>query len=130
MENESRDEQAQEIAQENEQSSIERGVMKLKTPIRAGGKDVTELFYDFTELTGWEFVEAMDMDREARNIFSVTEKQALCLFAATAGKQTPGIDATDIRKRMGVADAVKAVQLATVFLVTSTREEKAHTSGA
>lgn len=70
------------------------------------------------------------MDREARNVFSMTDKQALCLFAAAAGKQTPGIDATDIRTRMGVVDAVKAVQLATVFLVTSTREEKGRTSVA
>lgn len=130
MENENRGEQAQEDAQENAQSSIERGVMKLKTPIRAGGKDVTELCYDFTSLTGWEYAEAMDMDREARGVFSVTDKQALCLFAATAGKETDGIDATDIRKRMGVVDAVKAVQLATVFLVTSTREVKGRTSGA
>lgn len=51
MENESRDEQAQESARENAQPSIERGVMTLKTPIRAGGKDVTELSYDFTALT-------------------------------------------------------------------------------
>ena len=29
------------------------GIITLKTPLRAGGRDVTELAYDFGKLTGW-----------------------------------------------------------------------------
>lgn len=49
------------------------------------------------------------------------------MFATAAAKITPDVDETDIKERIGAADAVKAVQLATVFLVTSTKEEKANT---
>ena len=62
------------------------GIITLKTPLRAGGRDVTELAYDFGKLTGWEYADAMDMDPRAGNIYKITRKQALCLFAAAAGK--------------------------------------------
>ena len=101
-----------------------KGSIKLISPIRAAGKDVDELHYDFTVLNGWDYVEAMDSDLNAKNIFKVTSKQALCLFAAAAAKQTPEVDVTDIKEKIGAADAAKAVQLATLFLITSTREEK------
>ena len=104
-----------------------KGTLRLITPIRAAGKDITELHYDFTALTGWDYVNAMDSDMNAKNMFKVTSKQALCLFATAAAKITPDVDETDIKERIGAADAVKAVQLATVFLVTSTKEEKANT---
>ncbi|MGN0996554.1 MAG: hypothetical protein ACI4PG_06575 [Candidatus Ventricola sp.] len=128
MEDENKDVQKNEGPAE--ESPFRRGVLKLKTPIRAGGQDVTELCYDFTRLTGMEYVEAMDMDEDALNVMRVTYKQALCLFAQAAGKATPGIDATDIRSRMGVTDAAHAVRLATVFLVASQREEKRSSSAA
>jgi hypothetical protein len=98
-----------------------KGTLKLEIPIRAGGEDVTELRFDFTSLTGWEYADAMDRDASAVNIFMITSKQAMMLFAATAAKETPGIDATDIRERMGIADAIKAVQLATIFFRASAR---------
>ena len=41
------------------------GKLTLTAPIRAGGKDVTELNYDFTKLSGLDFVEAMDADPKA-----------------------------------------------------------------
>lgn len=104
-----------------------KGTMKLTTPIRSASKDITELHYDFTALTGWDYVNAMDSDMNAKNMFKVTSKQALCLFATAAAKITPDVDETDIKERIGASDAVKAVQLATVFLVTSTKEEKANT---
>ena len=107
--------------------NVTRGTLKLSTPIRAGSQDVGELQYDFSKLTGWEYVEAMDADADARNVFKISQKQALCLFAAAAGKVTSGIDATDIKQRIGAIDAVKAVQLATVFLVTSKRAVRQNT---
>ncbi len=104
-----------------------KGTFKLSTPLRAGGKDVTELEYDFTKLTGWELVEAMDTDAGAKSVFKITQKQALCLFATAAGKMTDGVDATDIKDRIGAVDAMRAVQLATVFLTASARAANQNT---
>ena len=91
------------------------GTMQLYTPIQDGQNRITELKWDFLSLTGREYAEAMDMDPNARAAFSMTSKQALCLFAEAAAKATGGLDARDIRDRMGIMDAGKAIQLATVF---------------
>ena len=91
------------------------GTMQLYTPIQDGQNRITELKWDFLALTGREYAEAMDMDPNARAAFSMTSKQALCLFAEAAAKATGGLDARDIRDRMGIMDAGKAIQLATVF---------------
>lgn len=99
-----------------------RGKMELETPILVADEPVNVLHYDFTKLTGWEYADAMDSDPGGSNIFRISSKQGLLLFAAAAAKETKGIDARDIRERMGVADAIKAVQVATVFFVASTRE--------
>lgn len=99
-----------------------RGKIRLATPILASDKDVTELIYDFAALTGRELVAALDKGGAVgMNAFRITDTQAFELFAAAAGKATAGIDATDIRKRMGAVDSVKAVQLATVFFSAANR---------
>ena len=108
---------------------ISKGTLELATPIRARSKDVTALHYDFTRLTGWEYAEAMDSAPAARNVFVVTKKQAICLFAAAAAKVTPDVDAKDIKERIGLADAQRAVQVATLFLTTSAREAGRNTYG-
>lgn len=105
-----------------------RGTLKLKRPIRAQSEDLTELHYDFSKLTGWEYVEAMDEGGTTRNVFEVSQKQALCLFAAAAGKATNGVDAVDIRTRIGMEDTLRAVQIAMVFIVASARAENPSTS--
>lgn len=121
-----KNEQAQEqTAQQNAPitlNMISKGTLELAAPIRGRSKDIAELRYDFTRLTGWEYAEAMDSDQNARNVFVVTKKQAICLFAAAAAKVTPDVDAKDIRERIGLADAQRAVQVATLFLTTSARE--------
>lgn len=128
-ENNTNNQESQEKARTEALEGFTRGTLTLSAPIRAASTDIAELKYDFSKLTGWEYVEAMDSDANSRNVFKITSKQALCLFAATAAKETPLIDATDIKQRIGVADAAKAVQLATVFLVTSTREARKTSSG-
>lgn len=110
-------------------SKISTGTLELATPIRARSKDVTVLHYDFNKLTGWEYAEAMDSDPTARNVFVVTKKQAICLFAAAAAKVTPDVDAIDIRERIGIADAQRAVQVATIFLSVSAQEAGKNTFG-
>lgn len=124
-----KEQSTQEAAKPVTLDSMSKGTMQLVTPIRAKSSDVTELQYDFKKLTGMEYVEAMDSDPNAKNVFKVTAKQALCLFAVAAGKVTDDLDATDIKERIGVADTVKAVQLATVFLVASAREANKNSSG-
>ncbi|MBR6570367.1 MAG: hypothetical protein IKK75_07935 [Clostridia bacterium] len=120
-----------EISPEEHLNRISTGKMKLLQPIRAAGQDITELKWNFRNLTGWEFASAMDCD-SASNVFRITNKQALGLFAASAAKETTikndggveihPLDAQDIRQRIGIDDCVKAVQLAAVFFVASAKE--------
>lgn len=105
---------------------ITSGVLKLRTPIRAESADVTELKYDFSKVTGWEYVEAMDADRSSDNILRMSSKQALCLFATACAHEHTNLDARDIRERISAMDAMQATQLATLFTVTSARAAKAN----
>jgi len=98
-----------------------RGKMTLQKPIQDGENVVKELAWDFAALTGAEYVDAMDRDPRAVNTFRITNTQAMHLFAEAAGKATPGIDATDIRRGLGIMDTQKAIQLATVFFTASNR---------
>lgn len=107
-----------------------KGVLKLATPITSEDKPVSELKYDFYALSGWEYAEAMDTDQNNRNAFAVSKKQALRLFAAAAAKVTAGMDATDIYHQIGLADAQRAAQVATVFLSRAGRELGTITYGA
>ena len=122
IKNEKNEVKATENVQKVLAGEITKGTLKLSTPIRAKSQDITELQYDFSKLTGWEYVEVT-----ARNVFKISHKQALCLFATAAGKATPDVDATDIKERIGAVDALRAVQLATVFLITSTRAANQNT---
>lgn len=98
-----------------------KGRLALETPILAGDEEITELIYDFNELTGTEYTDAMDSDINAQQIYRITYRQALALFAKAAAKQTEKVDTKDIIERIGMTDAVEAVQLATLFFSASTR---------
>lgn len=105
----------------NEAMGAGKGRLRLETPIQAGEKEITELPYDFTALTGTEYTDAMDTDPNAQQIFRITYRQGLALFAKAASKETDGVDMRDIIDRLGVTDAVEGVQLATLFFSASTR---------
>lgn len=105
----------------NEAIAAGKGKFKLETPILAGDEEIKELLYDFTEITGLEYADAMDSDPNAQQIYKITYRQGLALFAAAAAKQTDKVDTRDIISRMGATDAVKAVQLATLFFSASAR---------
>lgn len=100
-----------------------KGRLALETPIQSGEKEITELIYDFTALTGMEYTDAMDSDMNANSnaYHRITYRQALSLFGKAAAKQTEGLDMEDIVSRIGVTDAVEGVQLATLFFNASTR---------
>lgn len=104
-------------------AKLEKGEMKLLTPIRGGGKDIEALKYDFTKLTAWEYAEAMDSDAAAKDAFKMTKKQGIALFAAAVAKEMPELDARDVKERLGIKDGVQAVNLATVFFVSAQRAE-------
>lgn len=119
--------------EERQEATVKRiasGTLKLETPIRSGGADVTELAYDFHKLTGWEYAEAMDCDKAAPNAFVMTSKQALAMFAKAAGKATKGIDEIDIKERLGAVDALEAVQLTTLFFRLSAQIKNRRTISA
>ena len=105
----------------NQAMSEGKGVLTLETPIHAGDQDITELVYDFNELTGMDYINAMDSDMNAQQIFRITYRQALTLFATAAAKQTERVDMRDILESIGITDATAAVQLATLFFSASTR---------
>lgn len=62
-----------------------KGRLKLETPIRAGDEEIEELIYDFNELTGIEYTDAMDSDINAQQIYRITYRQALEERAAMLG---------------------------------------------
>jgi hypothetical protein len=106
------------------------GKIILQTPIRSKSQDVTELCYDFNKLTGMDFAEAMDSDIKADNVFKMTYKQMLALFAKAASKATEGIDEIDITERLGAVDAMEAVQQARLFFNLSALGKNRRTTSA
>lgn len=110
------------IIEINEAMRDGRGKLELKSPFSVGDTEITELEYDFNELTGLEYADAMDSDAKANTAYKVTYRQGLALFACAAAKQTPGVDMRDILEKLGAEDSVEAVQLGTLFFSMSTRE--------
>ena len=101
---------------------MSRGKLKLFKPFIADDVEITELTFDFENLGGPELVRAMDRGAQnGANAFRLTSEQALELFIASAAKETEGVDAADVRRGLSSVDTVKAVQLATVFFVTSSQ---------
>jgi len=98
-----------------------RGKLKLNTPILSGEEKIEELTYDFTALTGMEYTDAMDSDLKARELQKITHRQGLALFAAAAAKYSNRLDVRDIIERISAADAIEAVELATIFFAGSAR---------
>lgn len=102
--------------------NLGKGKMKLYAPIVDGEKSYDEISYDFTKMTGWEFAKALDSGvtgMNGRNTTTLTDVQALALFAAAAAKCTPGLDATDIKERLGAMDAIGAINIASLFFKSS-----------
>lgn len=96
-----------------------KGKLTLFTPIMSRGKEVTELFWDFAPITGREYAEALDKDRNARGSFALTGTQALYLFAKAVEKAMVDLDAKDVAQRIGAQDSIQGIQLATVFFAAS-----------
>jgi len=100
-----------------------KGKLELEKPIEAKEKKIIELPYDFTALTGMEYTEAMDSDPNANSqqIYRISYRQGLSLFARAAAKESDELDMEDIVSRIGITDAAAGVQLATLFFGASIR---------
>lgn len=93
-----------------------KGRLALEKPIRAGEREITELEYDFTELTGLDYTEAMDAGNGGgRNLSGMGYRQGLSLFAKAAAICNEGLDMQDIVSRIGATDAAEGVELASIF---------------
>lgn len=93
-----------------------KGRLELEKPIVAGDKEIKELVYDFTELTGLDYTEAMDSGiGTGRNLSGLGYRQGLSLFAKAAAICNEGLDMQDIVSRIGATDAAEAVELASIF---------------
>lgn len=99
-----------------------KGTLKLFSPLRARGHDIEALQYDFVGLSTYELLDALD-NTEIINTspFAITNRQAIAIFAATAGKCTEDVDARDVRDKISSVDAIKAIQLAKLFWNASHR---------
>lgn len=101
---------------------MSHGKLILGEPFTADDVEITELHFDFMNLTGIEMMDAIDRGATDKgSAFRISNRQALELFIASAAKETEGVDAGDIRRGLSPMDSVKAVQLATVFFVTSSQ---------
>ena len=89
-----------------------RGVLELETPIEAGGETLESLSYDFTKLTGLDYIDAMDSDGS---------RQSLALFGKAVSKEMEALDMRDILERIGMTDALEGIQLAMLFFNSATR---------
>lgn len=76
-----------------------KGRLKLETPIRAGDEEIKELIYDFNELTGIEYTDAMDSDINAQQIYrSHTGRRLRCSQRRRRNRQkrwTQGISSSE-----------------------------------
>jgi hypothetical protein len=85
-------------------------VLKLSKPIDINGAKVSELSYDFENMTARDKAEATKAFKKAGNMVMVQELDSdyhLYLFAAAVRKENPSIEVEDIL-RLSAKDAVKA----------------------
>lgn len=118
-------EERTEMEKESERAMKEgKGVLTLEKPINARNKEITQLVYDFNELTGMDYISAMDCDEKANQIFRITAKQAINLFALAVEKCTEDVDRYDIIAQIGMSDSVIAIMYSTVFFTATVRAGK------
>lgn len=102
-------------------NALRSGTLELSVPILSRNVEISEIHYDFDKITGWEYLNAMDADTGNTNTYRISHKQAFALFTKAASKQDNSLDETDMKTRMGVADVMNAVRVATVFFVSTSQ---------
>jgi hypothetical protein len=102
--------------------SVENGKLKLAKPILSGGEEKTEIIYDFSKITGKQYLKAMDVGAPSRDMNNITNTQAFELFLAAAGKMNEGLDVIDLRERMAVDDVLQATRIGKLFFAFKANE--------
>lgn len=99
-----------------------KGVLRLFTPMKSRGEEVSELHYDFSVLTNRDFISCMDADRRNRDMNSISRTQALKLYYRMHDKvERPisGLDAHDLEEQASIADTDAMVDRAAAFFTSS-----------
>jgi hypothetical protein len=99
-------------------------VLKLSKAIDINGERVTELPYNFEDMTARDKAEATKAYKKAGNVVQVQEFDPdyhLYLFAASVRKENPSIEIDDVL-RMSAKDAAKAEALVRDFFFISLEE--------
>lgn len=89
-------------------------VLKLKTPVKIDGKEVTEISYDLEKLNGNDLEAAlMDMKRNAIQVgaIEIDPSYHMAIFA-----QAAGIAYEDV-KRMSAKDCKNAIAVVRAFFI-------------
>lgn len=98
--------------------------LKLAKPIDINGEKVSELTYNFEDMTAREKADATKAYKKDGNMVMVQELDSdyhLYLFAAAVKKENPSIEIEDVL-RMNAKDSVKAEALARDFFFISSEE--------
>ncbi len=111
---------SQEETAEKIYDNVKKGVMKLVDPFSIGSETYEELEWDFTKISGWDYAAACDIDTNKPNVFRLSQVQALALFAKAVNKCST-LDWQDVMNSISGADAINAIQTATVFFVSAGR---------
>lgn len=99
-------------------------ILQLSKPILINGESVSEIKYNFEDMTARDKAEGTKAYKKAGNVVMVQELDSdyhLYLFAAAVKKENPSIEIEDVL-RMSAKDSVKAESLARDFFFTSSEE--------
>ncbi len=91
------------------------GKITLAKPFVIGEREITELEFDFSKMTGLDYVNAMDVDRAAVGNNKASRKQIVSLFAASL--KTPGIDYKDLMNFLGPNDMMTVLQVGELYFM-------------
>jgi hypothetical protein len=99
-------------------------VLKLRKPININGEEVSELTYNFEDMTARDKSDATKEYKKAGNVVSVQELDPdyhIYLFAAAVKKDNPSIEIDDVL-RISAKDASKAEGLVRDFFFITSEE--------
>lgn len=100
-------------------------ILKLKKPIMIDGSEVTEIKYDFENMTAQDKMKAGKAYKKTGNVISVEELDSdyhLYIFAEAVAKVNPDIDQKEILALLSAKDAAKAEKLVRDFFFVDSED--------
>lgn len=95
-----------------------KGVLRLFSPMKSRGEEVSELHYDFSVLTNRDFISCMDADRGNRSMGTISRAQALKLYYRMhdkAERPISGLDYHDLDEQASISDTEAMIEKASDF---------------